>query len=165
MSDAPTELRVFHNRLRRLLNIDKPDLVGAGVIASDDDIGSWQAFRHDPFRFFIACSEDQAARLWRLMEVGRVRPKRVQLSRQRGYRTPASVIRCCRPGRWGNRFRVGVPPGYTAAQAVADHRAWLMRQPALIAQAVQDLRGADLGCFCPLDAPCHVDTLLEVANS
>lgn len=163
MSDAPTELSVFHNRLRLLLNVDMGQLVDAGVISSDDT-GSWQAFRNDPFRWLIRAPFEDVRRVWLIIEPTRS-PKRVQLSRQRGYRTPAGVIRCCRPGRWGNRFRVGVPPGYTANQAVADHRAWLMRQPALIAQAVQDLRGADLGCFCPLDAPCHVDTLLEVANS
>lgn len=26
------------------------------------------------------------------------------------------------------------------------------------------LRGRDLCCWCPLDAPCHADVLLEVAN-
>ena len=26
------------------------------------------------------------------------------------------------------------------------------------------LRGLDLACWCPLDAPCHADVLLELAN-
>lgn len=26
------------------------------------------------------------------------------------------------------------------------------------------LRGRDLACWCPLDAPCHADVLLEIAN-
>jgi hypothetical protein len=28
----------------------------------------------------------------------------------------------------------------------------------------QQLRGADLACYCPLNEPCHADVLLEVAN-
>jgi len=27
-----------------------------------------------------------------------------------------------------------------------------------------ELRGKDLACWCPLDAPCHADVLLEIAN-
>lgn len=30
--------------------------------------------------------------------------------------------------------------------------------------ALGSLRGRDLACWCPLDQPCHVDVLLEVAN-
>ena len=28
----------------------------------------------------------------------------------------------------------------------------------------QALRGKNLACWCPLDAPCHADVLLEIAN-
>lgn len=28
-----------------------------------------------------------------------------------------------------------------------------------------ELRGKDLACWCPLDAPCHADVLLELANA
>lgn len=28
-----------------------------------------------------------------------------------------------------------------------------------------ELRGHDLACWCPLDAPCHADVLLELANA
>lgn len=30
---------------------------------------------------------------------------------------------------------------------------------------LRDLRGRDLACWCPLDAPCHADVLLELANA
>lgn len=30
--------------------------------------------------------------------------------------------------------------------------------------ALAELRGHDLGCWCPLDQPCHADVLLELAN-
>ena len=29
----------------------------------------------------------------------------------------------------------------------------------------EELRGKDLACWCPLDAPCHADVLLELANA
>lgn len=29
----------------------------------------------------------------------------------------------------------------------------------------RDLAGKDLACWCPLDAPCHADVLLELANA
>jgi hypothetical protein len=29
---------------------------------------------------------------------------------------------------------------------------------------IAPLRGHDLGCWCPLDLPCHADVLLELAN-
>jgi hypothetical protein len=34
-----------------------------------------------------------------------------------------------------------------------------------IAAALEELRGRDLACWCPLDQPCHADVLLEVANA
>lgn len=30
--------------------------------------------------------------------------------------------------------------------------------------ALEDLRGHELACWCPLDQPCHADVLLELAN-
>ena len=30
--------------------------------------------------------------------------------------------------------------------------------------AVAELRGRDLCCWCPLESPCHADVLLELAN-
>jgi hypothetical protein len=32
-------------------------------------------------------------------------------------------------------------------------------------RAIVQLRGRDLVCWCPLDAPCHADVLLEIANA
>lgn len=33
-------------------------------------------------------------------------PKRIQLSRQKGYRKPEGAVNVARPGRWGNPFAV-----------------------------------------------------------
>ena len=32
------------------------------------------------------------------------------------------------------------------------------------AAAREELRGKNLGCWCPLDGPCHGDVLFEIAN-
>lgn len=34
-------------------------------------------------------------------------PKRIQLKRTKGWRMPANTVKVCRPGRWGNPFRIG----------------------------------------------------------
>jgi hypothetical protein len=31
--------------------------------------------------------------------------------------------------------------------------------------AVAELKGRDLACWCPLDEPCHADVLLRIANA
>jgi Domain of unknown function (DUF4326) len=36
--------------------------------------------------------------------------------------------------------------------------------PPTTAEIRKHLAGKDLGCWCPLDQPCHADVLLEVAN-
>jgi hypothetical protein len=50
--------------------------------------------------------------------------------------------------------------------AYAAHLRWLNRlgpgNP--IDKARSHLAGHDLGCYCPLDQPCHADVLLELAN-
>jgi hypothetical protein len=61
------EMRTFHNRLRKLLNIDMSQLVNAEVISSDDT-GAWLSFCDNPWRWFIRCSDEQAERIWTIME-------------------------------------------------------------------------------------------------
>jgi len=47
-------------------------------------------------------------------------------------------------------------------EVIAKYRAWIVRQPALMA-ALHELRGKSLLCWC---APgrCHADVLMELAN-
>lgn len=89
-------------------------------------------------------------------------PRRVQLSRARGWRMPEGAVKVDRSTRWGNPFVAATPA--ERARAVAQYRAWLPSQPALVAAARDALRGRDLACWCPLDGPCHADVLLDVAN-
>lgn len=104
-------------------------------------------------------------------------PQRIQLKRTKGWRMPDGVVVVARPSMWGNPWRVGQSrdpfPPLTPAQAVRRYEQWLtttVSQPvhgvarALILNNLPQLRGKDLGCWCPVDAPCHADVLLRLAN-
>ena len=92
-------------------------------------------------------------------------PRRIRLSRTRGWRLPEGAVVVSRPTRWGNPYAVGDPGITDRATAVRRYRAMLARDDALRARARDALRGRDLACWCPLDGPCHADVLLEVANA
>ena len=66
--------------------------------------------------------------------------------------------------KWRNRFKV--PKGAAREEIkeiVTRYRAWLLRQPELMA-ALPELRGMDLICWC-VPEPCHAEVLRELANS
>jgi len=65
-----------------------------------------------------------------------------------------------RPSKWGNPYRVGVDG--TREEVIAKYRAWLLKQPKLMA-VLPELRGEVLGCWCAPEA-CHGDVLAEMAN-
>lgn len=109
------------------------------------------------------------------------RPIRVQLSRAKGWRMPPNTVRVARPGKWGNRFRIGDiaevwgDPGVVkfvpirdAATAVHLFEQWvrlhLEQHPGIMRPALDELRGKNLACFCKLGTPCHADVLLRLAN-
>jgi hypothetical protein len=104
------------------------------------------------------------------MEMQKVRPKRVRLRRERGWRKPEGAVVVSRPTKWGNPWHVG--PQSDRAAAVESYRRWLRgdlgdqyaseRQRVL--DSLSDLQGRDLACWCPLDEPCHADVLIEFAN-
>lgn len=58
----------------------------------------------------------------------------------------------------------------TAQQAVYAYVDWLLNEEELWLQAMDELGGKDLACWCPLEAddgtrvPCHADALMELAN-
>ena len=112
-------------------------------------------------------------------------PKRIQMSRQRPWRAenPDAVI-VARPSKWGNRFKVGdslMPPRLGQCPSVViDQRLAVELFGAHVEQFAREfgeythrstgdhdlneLKGRDLACWCPLDQPCHADVLIELAN-
>lgn len=110
-------------------------------------------------------------------------PRRIQRRREKGWRLPDGAVCVTRPGKWGNPFRVGqsviaveddgssTVRYVTAEEAVEAYRAALttgrggmygMRVTA--EDAVRELAGRTLACWCPEGTPCHGDVLLAVAN-
>lgn len=103
------------------------------------------------------------------------KPVRVQRKRTKGWKMPENTVSVTRPGKWGNIFTVGglfkVGNGNRnggfilikdAEQAVEMYQDYLNKYPP---RDIEQLRGKNLACFCSLDAPCHADVLLKLANS
>lgn len=122
-------------------------------------------------------------------QVGRTpppKPVRIQLRRTKGWRKPEGAVVVSRPSKWGNPWVVGIDPVWviqnhphapqtitsrpsTADDAVNWYRDCIEDDPLLnlgwtLAEMRAALAGRDLACWCPLDAPCHGDVLLELAN-
>ena len=76
---------------------------------------------------------------------------------------PANGVYVGRPTKWGNPFKISA--AVPRAKTVALYEARLKKMSARERQALLDpLRGKLLGCWCPLDEPCHADVLLKWAN-
>lgn len=105
-------------------------------------------------------------------------PIRVQLSRRKGWRMPADTVKVDRATKWGNPFVVGedgtrfecvrlyraLAEGYLCISKAAAHVGRQRAALAVMATAPAELRGKHLACWCPLDAHCHADILLAIAN-
>ena len=118
-------------------------------------------------------------------------PDRIQRRRTKGWRKPEGAVYVGRGSGWGNPYRVGecglwipdTPHPLTTerepgdyehgirveicpdrATATAWFRAYMQSYELLLANALRDLAGRDLMCWCPPGQPCHADVLLELAN-
>lgn len=114
------------------------------------------------------------------------KPRRIQLSRKKGWRMPANTVKVDRSTKWGNPFhhkqgdevgshemaenasRIGgvrinlEDRPNTADQAVATYLWWI--ESVQVSLEVSELRGKNLACWCKPGAKCHADVLLELAN-
>lgn len=107
-------------------------------------------------------------------KAGRMRqPKRIQRRRVKGWRLPYGATCVTRPGRWGNPYKTAAE--FRVALEFIDRASVLdvleatfsdehMQHMIFIHQNAHKLKGFDLACWCPLDAECHADALLEMAN-
>ncbi|HEX2861759.1 MAG TPA: DUF4326 domain-containing protein [Lacunisphaera sp.] len=92
------------------------------------------------------------------------RPRRVRLSRRKGWKMPANTIVVSRPSRWGNPYRATTPDERRLAVQKFERFLQSARGRTLREEAISCLRGHNLACWCPLDGPCHADVLLELVN-
>lgn len=95
------------------------------------------------------------------------KPIRVQRKRIKGWKMPVNTVYVGRPTLFGNPFKLGqlFDSRYPVSreQAVFFYKDWLFRK-GFVDSVKSHLKGKDLCCWCPLDAICHADILLEVAN-
>jgi hypothetical protein len=99
--------------------------------------------------------------------------ERIQLSRRKGWRMPDNTVKVDRTTRWGNLFIVGKDG--TREECVELYRRLLggylaigqtpsideqHKYRAFVKCNLWRLRGKNLACWCPPDAPCHADALL-----
>ena len=90
---------------------------------------------------------------------------RFQACRAKGSRNPEGGIRVSRPSIFGNPFNTG-----PREERVRQFGEWLRNGPDTdrgrlrILKNLEKLRNRPLGCFCPLNEPCHADVLIEEAN-
>ena len=105
-------------------------------------------------------------------------PKRIQLSRKKGWRKPKNTVVVSRPSKFGNPFSWKNYTQLSGEQrkyaAMRDFENWLGGQPDIILFSekrrwildhLEELRGKNLACWCKPGEPCHADVLLELANS
>ncbi len=74
---------------------------------------------------------------------------------------PEGAIYVGRPSLFGNPFMVA---GLYAVWLSGGYGRVDPERRERIIQGLDDLRGHDLVCWCPLDKDCHADTLLKLAN-
>src|SRR5690242_19267039 len=85
-------------------------------------------------------------------------PRRVQLSRAKGWRMPPNTVKVDRTTKWGNPFIPGKPSAYSGGRPVQDkrhafvlYRAVAPDNEALVAAARAELKGKNLACWCPVE--------------
>ena len=91
-------------------------------------------------------------------------PRRIQLSRKKGWRKPPNTVNVARPSKWGNPWRVGKEVD-TAENAVKWYQWSMEADDSNLRSIRRELHGKNLACWCPLNTPCHADVLLRLANS
>ncbi|MFJ9029777.1 DUF4326 domain-containing protein [Streptomyces sp. NPDC102274] len=116
-------------------------------------------------------------------------PTRIQRRRTKGWRKPENCVIVTRPSRFGNPFTIsgalengyGETPEEARGYAFEAFRSWLRGSETWwmgpraettrkrLLDALPELRGKDLACYCPLPPEgkpdyCHAAVLLALAN-
>lgn len=99
-------------------------------------------------------------------------PVRIQRKRVKGWKMPESTIYVGRGSQWGNPHMIGAATILTGGRAgqktnaddVVDLFEFDTKRALNAPDLLQPLGGKNLACWCPLDQPCHADSLLKLAN-
>lgn len=88
-------------------------------------------------------------------------PRVLNMRHLKGKPLPENAVYVGRPSVFGNPFVVGRDG--TRERVIAAYRYHLKTNASLTVQAIRELRGKDLVCWCAPEA-CHADVLLDIAN-
>lgn len=97
-------------------------------------------------------------------------PIRIQRKRVAGWRMPANTVYVGRGSGFGNPYPIsdyayaGDDAAKFAVAAYANSLTDQMAKNPELRNAVMDLKGKNLCCWCPAGNPCHADILLQVSN-
>ena len=95
-----------------------------------------------------------------------MKPKRIQRTRVKGWKTSPNTVYVGRNSKWSNPYRVGeigpdgdIPKNIEECVDMFDLHIWRREE-----EIKKELKGKNLACWCPLGQPCHADILLKIAN-
>jgi len=99
-----------------------------------------------------------------------MKPQRIQRKRTKGWKMPPNTVYVGRGSKWGNQYTIGhygfgkLPTIRSVRGSIRSYRAEINCRLFFKPYLLDELRGKNLACWCPLDQPCHADVLLEMAN-
>ena len=93
--------------------------------------------------------------------------KRIQRKRSRDWKMPPNTVYVGRPTKWGNPYKLdgflaGTLHITTREEAIYCYEAWLRKKLLEQPHFLDELKGKDLACWCPLDKSCHADVILKI---
>ena len=86
--------------------------------------------------------------------------KRIQRKRSKGWKMPPNTIYVGRPTKWGNPFKMRVEDD--RGIVIWYYEDWLRKKLVEDPTFLDELKGKDLACWCPLDKSCHADVILKI---
>ncbi|MGI0092073.1 MAG: DUF4326 domain-containing protein [Nitrososphaerales archaeon] len=76
---------------------------------------------------------------------------------------PENAIYVGRPSKWGNPYPIDA--NTTRAQSLKLYLNYVIAKRKEDSHWLDELRGKDLACWCPLNKPCHADILIACLDS
>jgi hypothetical protein len=73
---------------------------------------------------------------------------------------PPNTVYVGRPSKYGNPYRIG-DMGLTRETVLTTYEAYLRRVLVAYPDFLDELKGKDLACWCPLNKSCHADVILK----
>ena len=89
--------------------------------------------------------------------------KRVQRKRCARWQMPPNTIYVGRPTKFGNPWKMESEEARD--EVIRYYELYLKKTLEENPRFLDELKGKDLACWCPLDKPCHVDVILKLLEA